>query len=76
MPKQQLDNLITSLHEQFGLQETSAEQHRWLSELQRGEHESSPQDTANLLLESLENGHPKTAAILREIIDTLGRLGI
>ncbi|MBK8288350.1 MAG: DUF4404 family protein [Cellvibrionales bacterium] len=38
--------------------------------------EPSLQDSANLLLESLEVEHPRAAGILREIVETLGRLGI
>jgi hypothetical protein len=84
MPKQHLENLITHLHEQFGSTESSPQQQEWMTELQRHLHNSNEPtqpdpgllDTANLLLESFEEEHPKAAGIVREIIDTLGRLGL
>lgn len=84
MPKQHLENLITRLHDTFAPGQASAMQQQWMTELQRHTHntgEPEPgdptlQDTANLLLESLEADHPQAAGILREIIETLGRLGL
>ena len=84
MPRQHLENLITRLHEQFGSEPASPEQRRWLQSLQQHLHapdepapaDPSLADTANLLLESLGEEHPQAAAIVREIVDTLGRLGL
>lgn len=84
MPKQHLENLITHLHEQFASEDSSPQQQQWMAELQHHLHnrnepavpDPSLQDTANLLLESVEEAHPQAAGILREIIATLGRLGI
>ncbi len=84
MPRQQLDNLITRLHEHLAPNENTPQQQQWMAELQRHRHnpnepapsDPSIQDTANLLLESLEEEHPQAAAILHEIIATLGRLGL
>lgn len=84
MPRQHLENLITRLHQEFSPGQTSPEQQRLLAELQLHLHNSSeptptdltPADTANLLLETLEEEHPQAAGIVREIIETLGRLGI
>ena len=84
MPKQHLENLISDLHETLAPGQTSPQQQQWLAELRRHAHPANepepadltPRDTANLLLESLELEHPKAAGIVREIIDTLGRLGL
>jgi hypothetical protein len=84
MPKQDLENLITRLHETFAPGQTSPRQTQLLAELHRHTHadgEPEPQDpslrdVANQLLEELEIEHPQGAGILREIIETLGRLGL
>lgn len=80
MPQQQLENLITRLHESFGSTETSPQQQQLLDDLQRhsagGSDTLSLQDSANVVLEELEIEHPKAAAVLREIVETLGRLGV
>jgi hypothetical protein len=84
MPRQHLDNLITHLHELFAGQENSPQQQQLLAELQQHLHEHNEPEpvnpgihnTAALLLESLEADHPQAAVILREIIATLGRLGL
>lgn len=84
MPRQHLENLISRLHDSLAGNETSPQQQAWLAELQKhahaeGEpepHELTPDETANLLLESLEAEHPHAAALVREIIETLGRLGL
>lgn len=80
MPQQQLENLMTRLHETFSSTEVSPQQQQLMDDLQRhienGNNDPTLQDSANLLLEELEIDHPKAAVILREIIETLGRLGI
>ena len=80
MPQQQLDNLITRLHDRFGSSEVSPQQQQLLDDLQRhsagGADTLSLQDSANAILEELEIDHPKAAAVLREIVETLGRLGV
>lgn len=84
MPRQHLQNLITRLHQEFSPGQSSPQQQALLNELQQHLHNSGEQapadpsltDSANLLLESLEIDHPQAAGIVREIIATLGRLGI
>ncbi|MEZ5539586.1 MAG: DUF4404 family protein [Pseudomonadales bacterium] len=80
MPKQQLENLMTRLHETFASSEVSPQQQQLMADLQRhiatGKGDPSLHDSANVLLEELEIDHPKAAAVLREIIETLGRLGL
>lgn len=84
MPRQQLENLITRLHEEFNPGQGSPLQQQWLDELQKHLHDSnqpepadpSLKDMADQLLENLEIEHPQAAGIVREIIVTLGRLGL
>ena len=83
MPQQHLENLITRLHGTFGDTNTSPQQQQLLDDLRNhldGKPVSSDKlslkDSANLLLEELEIDHPQAAGILREIVETLGRLGI
>ena len=76
MPQQHLENLITRLHDEFSPGQSSPQQQQLLSELQSQPPHPSAKDSANLLLESLEVEHPQAAAILREIIETLSRLGL
>ena len=84
MPRQHLDNLISRLHQEFSPGFSSPQQQQLLDELQLHMHNRneatpaapSPKDAANALLESLEVEHPQAAAVVREIIETLGRLGL
>ena len=76
MPQQHLENLITRLHDEFSPGQNSPQQQQLLDELQNQPMQPSVKDSANLLLESLEVEHPQAAGILREIIETLGRLGL
>lgn len=84
MPRQHLDNLISRLHQEFSPDSSSPQQQQLLNELQLHVHDHneaapadpSPKDIANALLESLEVEHPQAAAVVREIIETLGRLGL
>ncbi len=82
MPKQALQNLMSELHEVFGSTEPSAEQQQLLETLERHVHglnldepiDPTPLETAEILLAELEHEHPKTAAILNELLSTLRRL--
>lgn len=80
MPKQQLDNLISHLHDTIAPGQTSDIQQALLADLAR--HANTPgavpdaSKTAVLLLEEFSLEHPQAANVLREIIDTLGRLGV
>ncbi len=84
MPKQQLENLIGSLHEQFGDDLTSPQQQQLMQQMQSHLHnfdEPEPGDpnfteTVELLLEDIEEQHPKAAAVVREILEVLGNIGV
>ena len=84
MPRQHLENLISRLHQEISPNQSSPQQQALLDSLQQHLHpQNTPapadptlMDTANAVLENLEIEHPQAAGILREIIETLGRLGL
>ena len=84
MPKTKITNLITSLHDRFGDDLTSTQQQQLIKDLQSHIHawdETEPvdpdfQDTVNLLLEDIEQEHPKAAALVREIMHILQNIGV
>jgi len=84
MPNEYMTGLVTQLHDQLTSSETSAEQEALLlqlhSQLENWEGPPAPDgnivNTAELVLEELEDHHPQLALVVREIIDALGRIGI
>ena len=83
MPKQRIEGLLTQLHERFADSDTSPQQEAMLAQMQsqlaEWEGPKPPadfQETAELLLEELEEEHPTAAGIIAEIINTLSRIGI
>ena len=79
MAKGKIENLITQLHETFGDDQTSSQQEQLMQQVQLHMHnwgEPDPPDptiadTFEMLLEEIEEDHPKAAAIVRQIVDTL-----
>ena len=84
MPKAKITHLMTSLHERFGDDLTSPQQQQLIKDLQSHIHawnEKEPvdpnfQDTVNVLLEDIEEEHPKAAVIVREIMHILQNIGV
>lgn len=83
MPKSHIAGLITQLHEKFADSDTSPQQEaalaRMQSELSEWEGPKPPAsftETAELLLQEVEEEHPKAAALLREIINSLNSIGV
>jgi hypothetical protein len=84
MPKQTLQNLISNLHDQFGDDETSAQQQQLMQALEshiHGMDEAAPvdpnvQETLTLLLDDVEVRHPQAAGIIREVMEALKNMGI
>lgn len=82
--KETLEGLLTQLHERLASTDTSAEQDALLAQLQAQLSEwdgPKPADgsvvtTAEMLLDTLRERHPQLSAVLREMLDTLGRIGI
>ena len=84
MAKEKIEGLISSLHDRLGGSDTSPEQERMLAQMRSQLEEwggASPADrdllqTAELLLDDIEEQHPKAAMILRDIIETLHYAGL
>ena len=84
MAKQKVEGLISQLHDRIGDDETSEEQARLMAQMQSqlaGWEGERPGDgdlrtTAELLLEEIEENHPKAAMVLRDIIATLHHAGL
>ena len=84
MARQKVEGLLTQLHERFADSDTSPQQEALLQQLQGqlGEWEGPlPADgnivnTAELLLEEVQDKHPQLSRLVSELLDVLGRLGI
>ena len=84
MPREKIEGLISRLHERLATTDTSPEQDRMLAQMQSQlqEWKGAPQsdgdmrETAELLLEDIEEKHPKAAMVLRDIIETLHYAGL
>ena len=83
MPKHHIEGLITQLHERFANSDTSPEQEAMLarmkSQLAEWEGPKPPEDfseTAEMLLQEVEEEHPKAAGLVREIINALNSIGV
>lgn len=84
MPKEQLLNLITRLHDSFGDEEVSPQQQQLLDDMKHHIHninEPAPADpdmlqTIETLIEDIEEDHPKAAGLARDILEILVNIGI
>lgn len=84
MSQEKIEGLISQLHERIGDDETSPQQARLLARLQGqliGNEETNPGDgdprkTAEMLLDELDEQHPKAAMVLRDIIENLHHIGL
>lgn len=83
MAKQHIEGLISQLHEKFADSDTSPQQEAMLAQMQshlaEWEGPKPPenfQETAEQLLEEVEEEHPRAAALLAEIIRILNSIGV
>ncbi len=84
MPKKKIEGLISDLHEKLSASDSSPQQDLLLAQLQaqldswEGPKPANGdiKDTAEELLEELEERHPKAARIAMEILESLGHLGL
>ena len=84
MPKEKIEGLISQLHERIADSDTSPQQEQMLAQLQSQLEEwEGPQppsgdirETAEMLLEELEEDHPTASHILSEILHTLTNIGV
>jgi len=83
MAKQHIEGLLSDLHEKFADSDTSPQQEAMLEQIksQLSEWEGpKPSDdfteTAEMLLQEVEEEHPTAAGILRQIINALDSIGV
>jgi len=83
MPKHHIEGLITQLHDRFADSDTSPQQEAMLarmkSQLAEWQGPKPPKDfteTAEMLLQEVEEEHPKAAGLVREIINALNSIGV
>jgi hypothetical protein len=84
MPIDHLKALIIDLHDSFGDEETSSQQQQLMQQLHTYVHDvdtaepvpPSLIESAEILLDEVEEGYPQAAAIIRQVIKTLGNIGI
>lgn len=84
MPREKIKNLMSELHELFGNDEPSAEQVKLMESLNYYVHDQSettppdpsPVETIEMLAEQMGEEHPRTSAVLRELMETLKNMGV
>ncbi|MGD8176811.1 DUF4404 family protein [Marinimicrobium sp. ARAG 43.8] len=85
MPQEKIRNLMTRMHETFGSDQPSDQQKHLMEQLELHTHprgmkdtygEPVPLETLELLVEDMEAEHPRTAAAMREILETLKNIGV
>lgn len=85
MPQQKAQHLISQLHELYGDDQPSEQQKRLMEQLELHVHpkgtkdqfgEPVPLDTLGYLVEEMEAEHPRTAAVMRELLETLKNIGV
>jgi hypothetical protein len=84
MPVDNLKALISALHESFGDDETSSQQQQLMQQLQTYVHDIDTAEpvppglieSAEILLEEVEEDYPQTAASIRQVISALSNMGI
>lgn len=84
MSRQEVESLMTELHELFGRGETTPQQEQLMRNLEQHIHAEGEPDVDRLdlveslevMVEDLEAEHPRTAGILREIVSVLRNIGV
>ena len=79
-----LKTLIIDLHDSFGDDKTSPQQQQLMQQLQTYVHDIDTAEpvppnlieSAEILLDEVEEGYPQTAAIIKQVIKILGNMGI
>jgi hypothetical protein len=84
MPKEQVQHLITDLHDRFGDDLSSPQQQELLSQVQAHIHnmdEAAPADpsfleTVEHFVTDIEAEHPNAASVLAQVLDILKNMGV
>lgn len=83
-PQQKIESLMSELHELFGHQEATPQQQQLMRNLEQHIHEVGEPDvdrpnlveSLEVVLEDIEVDHPRTSAVLRELMATLRNIGV
>jgi hypothetical protein len=84
MPINNLKALISDLHDSFGDDQTSPQQQLLMQQLQTYVHDTNTAEpvppglieSAEILLDEVEEDYPHTGAVIRQVINALGNMGI
>lgn len=84
MPKKELKSMFQNLRDHLPDGEASAQQRMLLEQIAYHLHEEgepdpvdpSIRDSVEMLIEDIETDHPKSAAIARNILETLAAIGV
>lgn len=84
MPEQKMEALMSELHELFGDQKPTPQQEQLMRNLEQHIHNVGEPDTERLnlveslevLIEDIEADHPRSSAVLREILARLRDMGV
>lgn len=85
MAQHTMRNLITQMHNMFGDDRPSEQQKHLMEQLELHTHpkgtrdqygEPVPLDTLELLVEDMAAEHPRTAGVMRELLNTLKNIGV
>lgn len=84
MPQRKVENLISELHEMYGSDQPSPQQQQLLADLERHIHpagladepEPVPLDTLEQLVEEVAKDHPRSAAVMFQVLETLKNMGV
>lgn len=84
MSRQEAESLMIELHELFGRGETTPQQEQLMRNLEQHIHaEGEPEvdrldlvESLEVMVEDLEAEHPRTAGVMREIVQVLRNIGV
>jgi hypothetical protein len=84
MSRQDMQTLMTELHELFGHQEPTPQQEQLMRNLEQHVHGQGEPDvdrpdlveSLEVMVEDLEAEHPRTAGVLREMMAILRNIGV
>ena len=84
MPIDNLKALMIDLHDSFGDDETSPQQQQLMQQLKIYVHDIDTAEpvppglveSAEILVDEVEEDYPQTAAIIKQVISALGNMGI
>lgn len=84
MAQPKIENLISELHEMYGSDQASPQQQKLLADLERhmrpagtaDEPDPVPLETLEQLVEEMATDHPRSAAVMFQVLETLKNMGV